>query len=292
MPAQAGIHLAPGEAPARPGRGSTLLAPEEAQALLTGALGARVSGHDASEVHRVLLQTARSAAPKVAWTQKQSRCRSFESRITNHESPPSNGFSLVELLVAVAVFAALAAAAYGGLSSIARTRGALVAQQDRFAAITRAIGGLERDLRQAVARPVRDEAGIMRPALIGRGDGLELTRLGFADPRREASSNLSRLALALDGRELKRRRYAVLDRAPGSVPTSSTVLDRVDGFMLRYLGQDGAWQTSWPPAGADADVLPRAVELRLVLDDLGELRRMVELSGSPYAVAPPAAGVP
>ena len=38
----------------------------------------------------------------------------------------TRGFSLIELLVALAVFAALAAAAYGGLSQIAQTRGRML----------------------------------------------------------------------------------------------------------------------------------------------------------------------
>lgn len=219
-----------------------------------------------------------------------ARRRPPKSPIPNRASRPCNGFSLVELLVAVAVFAALAAAAYGGLASIARTRGALVAQQDRFAAVTRAVGMLERDLRQAVARPVRDQAGLMLPALVGRGDGLELTRLGFADPRREASSSLLRIGVAGDGRELRRIRHAVLDRAPGSVPASSVLLDAVDGFALRYLGADGAWLASWPPAGVDVDALPRAVELRMTLADLGEIRRVMELVHPPRAA--PAAEAP
>jgi general secretion pathway protein J len=67
----------------------------------------------------------------------------------------ARGFSLIELLVALAVFAALAAAAYGGLSQITATRGALAKQQDRFAQVVRAVSILERDLRQAIARPVR-----------------------------------------------------------------------------------------------------------------------------------------
>jgi general secretion pathway protein J len=219
-----------------------------------------------------------------------ARHRLSASPIPNAAARPCKGFSLVELLVAVAVFAALAAAAYGGLSAIARTRGALVAQQDRFAAVTRAVGMLERDLRQAVARPVRDPSGLMLPALVGRGDGVELTRLGFADPRREAGSSLVRVGVARDGRVLRRSRHAVLDRAPGSVPESSVLLDAVDGFTLRYLGADGAWLASWPAAGIDADALPRAVELRLALADLGEIRRVLELVHPPRAA--PAAQAP
>lgn len=197
-----------------------------------------------------------------------------------------NGFSLIELLVALAVFAALAAAAYGGLAQIARTRTALAAQQDRFAAITRALGEMERDLRQTVARPVRGNDGALLPALAGRADRVELTRLGFANPRAEPRSNLQRVSYAFDAGRLLRGRYAVLDRATSSVAGTATLLGQVDGMRLRYLGRDGHWRDVWPAAGADATSdTPRAVEFRVVLGDLGEIRRVVELPTPLPAVA-------
>ena len=199
------------------------------------------------------------------------------------------GFSLLELLVALAVFAALAAAAYGGLAEIARARGALAARQDRFAAVVRAVSSIERDLRQAVARPIRGSGRVdIVPALAGVEDRIELTRLGFANPRAEPRSNLERVGYALDGHALQRSRYAVLDRAPGTVAATSTLLDDVDSMHLRYVGGDGIWREAWPPSDmppgalvADPrELLPRAVELRIVLADLGELRRIVELPSS------------
>jgi general secretion pathway protein J len=190
------------------------------------------------------------------------------------------GFSLIELLVALAVFAALAAAAYGGLSGIARTRGALAERQDRLAAIVRAVSTFERDLRQAVSRPVRGARGEVVPALAGTADHIELTRLGFANPRAEPRSNLERVVYATDARKLIRGRYAVLDRAPNSVPATTALLDDVDALRLRYLGTDGAWRDTWPPSG-DAPIdplqLPRVIEFRIGTGDIGELRRVIEL---------------
>jgi general secretion pathway protein J len=191
----------------------------------------------------------------------------------------SRGFTLIELLVALVVFAAMAAAAYGGLASIARTRAALAAQQDRFAAITRTVSLLERDLRQGVSRGVLGNTSSQElPALMGGSDGLEFTRLGYANPLAEPRSNLERVVYALDGGKLQRGRYLVLDRAPNSAPVTATLLDRVEQFHLRYFGGDGAWRDAWPPTDPPQPAnLPRAVEVRFVLADLGEIRRVVEL---------------
>ena len=210
------------------------------------------------------------------------------------------GFSLIELVVALAVFAALAAAAYGGLASVARTRGELQIKQDRLAAIVRAMTILERDLRQAVSRPIRGNArGEAIPALVGGADRIELTRLGFANPRAEPRSNLERVVYAIDANVLRRGRYAVLDRAPDSAPAVSALLGDVDALRLRYLATDGVWRNAWPPSdlpsGVEPNVdaiavLPRAIELRLSTHDTGELRRIVELPSSIPSTAPQGSG--
>jgi general secretion pathway protein J len=195
----------------------------------------------------------------------------------------ARGFSLIELLVALAVFAALAAAAYGGLAQIAATRGALAMQQDRFAQVVRAVSMLERDLRQAISRPVRGNgSGAWLPALEGAGDHIELTRVGFANPLAEPRSNLERVAYAVDAQNLMRGRYAALDRAPGGTPTATNLLDGAQMLSFRYLGSDGAWRSTWPPSEAPQDMkpyelLPRAIEFRIATNDTGELRRVVEL---------------
>lgn len=221
--------------------------------------------------------------------------RSTHSLFPIPHFPPPPGFSLVELLVAVAVFAALAAAAYGGLAVLARTRAALAAEQDRFAQVVRAVGALERDLRQSIGRPVRDGGGQLLPALAGDATAIEFTRLGHANPLAETRSQLERVAYAPDGADLRRAHYLVLDRAPGSLPVTRVAIDDAGGLRLRYLGCDRVWHDAWPPrerpaceAAADREgALPRAVEFRIAPAGLGEIRRVVELPSSLPAQAAP-----
>jgi general secretion pathway protein J len=210
------------------------------------------------------------------------------------------GFSLIELVVALAVFAALAAAAYGGLATLARTRSALAERQDRFAGLVRAVSTLERDLRGAIARPILGNDGRVLPAFAGSADALEFTRVGFADPRTEARSQLERVAYSASGGGLRRGRYTVLDRAPDSAPVLRDLLARAGALHLRYLGCDQAWRDAWPPRDAlpcEAAVeangrLPRAVEFRVEPPDLGEIRRVVELPGPWPPTADDAVGAP
>lgn len=190
-----------------------------------------------------------------------------------------SGFSLIELLVALAVFAAMAALAYGGLNSVVRTRAELGRQQAAFDGLMRSVAVLERDLRQAAARPVRGNYGEPQPAFAGLPDRIEFTRAGFANPQAEQRSNLERVAYALDGGALERGVWLALDRAPGSKAQVTSLRDHVEAFRLRYLDASNRWSDNWPPRETDAipAALPRAVEFRIRTPDYGEITRVIEL---------------
>jgi general secretion pathway protein J len=198
------------------------------------------------------------------------------------------GFSLIELLVAVAVFALAAALAWAGLAAVTRTHERLSAEQDAFAAVQRSVDLLSRDIGSAVVRPVRDSNGAGVPALIGDDGHVEFTRIGYAGAPDTAQSALERIAWRLDGHALTRARWPVLDRAPDTAPVARKLDEHVDGLLLRYFDHAGRWQSSWPaPGNADPEPLPHAVEFRIRFADLGEVRRVIELpaqafdSGSP-----------
>ena len=71
----------------------------------------------------------------------------------------TRGFTLLELLVALAVFAIMATAAYSGLRSVLFTRAAVEEQSRRLAAVQMAVYRLEQDVEQTLARGIRDEYG-------------------------------------------------------------------------------------------------------------------------------------
>jgi general secretion pathway protein J len=196
------------------------------------------------------------------------------------------GFSLIELLVALAVFASMAALAYGGLDALTRARSELAGQERAFGDLLRAVDGLRRDLGGVVARPVLAANGQTLPALFGTSDRVEFTRLGFANPRVEARSNLERVFYAYAAEKLTRGRYAVLDRAPNSAPQVADLQVPTREFRLRYLAPDQRWLEQWPPPGSDdPTALPRAIGWRWQTRDYGELTGTVELVASWPAIA-------
>jgi general secretion pathway protein J len=193
--------------------------------------------------------------------------------------PGRRGFTLVEVMVAVALFALAAALALGGMNAITRARGQLQAEAERLAALQLAVGMAERDLRGVALREVREGYGQLLPPLLGARAGLELSRHASTGLLREGRADLERVAYRVqDGRWL-RLRYPVLDRVPASEPLVDQLLEGVESVDWRYLGRAGAAPLdAWPPPRG-GEALPRAVELRLTLRDFGEIRRVFELPG-------------
>lgn len=198
------------------------------------------------------------------------RCRSLPAAL------PARGFTLFEVLVAVALLAVIAALAYGGLDSVLRARAQLAEQAEQMARLQRAIGLLERDLRAAAQRPVRDAFGAVVPALVGSVSSLEMSRHGHANLLDAPRAELERLAWRRESEQLLRERWPVLDRVPSTPTERSDLLAGVDALRFRYLLRGGRSFDAWPPP-VPAPTLPAAVEIELEIAGLGRLRRLIEL---------------
>ncbi len=195
----------------------------------------------------------------------------------------SRGFTLLELLVALALFAVLSVLAYGGLQSVLRAKTESETHSAELIALQSAYLRLGRDFEQVVPRPVRDAYGDEQPALKGGTGGevlVELTHAGWPNPGQLSRSHLQRVAYAVRDGVLLRLSWAVLDRAQDSVPLEQRLLEGIGDPQLQFLDANGVWQPSWPAAGtapADAGVLPRAVELSWEVQGWGRIVRLFRI---------------
>lgn len=191
-----------------------------------------------------------------------------------------SGFTLVEILVAMAVFAVLGVAAHGALSSVLFAREAVLEDSQRLARIQKTMLTMGRDMLQAMPRPVRDGYGQLQPAMgYEPGSILALTRGGRMNPTDQPRSSLQRVGYQLEDGTLYRLRWLVLDPTSGLEPARQVLLDRVDGLSFRFQGSDD-WVEQWPPFDQTdhpgwETLLPRAVEVVLELEDLGTITRIL-----------------
>lgn len=197
-----------------------------------------------------------------------------------------SGFTLIEVLVALAVFGVMSMLAYSALGSTLSNADLLGARMDRLQAIQRAVRNLSTDLMQVAPRPVRNEVGDgFYPALrtsLSTDFVIELTRSGWGNPAGLHRSTLQRTAYRIEGDELVRYHWTVLDRTYANEPVVTVLLDDVESVVFNFLDTAGTWTQVWPPQsslGAGAlSIRPRAVEIVLTLGDQGEIRRLLEVA--------------
>jgi general secretion pathway protein J len=199
----------------------------------------------------------------------------------------ARGFTLVELLVAVAVFAVFAVLAYGGLSTVIRQREISDRAMARLVEVQRAIRTMSTDLAQINPRPVRDIIGDAQlPALVAGTRApfpVELTRGGWSNAIGSPRSTLQRVAYLIEEDKLVRLQWTVLDRTQASQPLRWELLDNVEAMTIRFLDPTRQWHTEWPPEGIDElsrlRLQPIGAEITIELGDWGVVTRLVEIPG-------------
>ena len=185
-----------------------------------------------------------------------------------------DGFTLVEMLIALTIFGMLTAAGVALLTLTVRTQATSERLLDEVGELRRAGALLAADLGQAAPRMSRDRDGRPRPAFIGAaGDGellLAVVRGGTdEDP-------LQRVEYHFREGRLERHAFAHVDG--DSRPTIIAALSGVRQVRLRYRDRDGIWQPVWNVT--DPSRLPRAVELVSDSETHGSVRELFLVGNS------------
>ena len=199
----------------------------------------------------------------------------------------ARGFTLVEVLVAIFIFAIVGTIAMGGYNELVKQSGIVGDGAGRTRAIQATMQRMALDFSSLEPRPVREPLGdSVQPALRAdaRTDQLaELTHSGWSNPAGVPRSTLQRVSYRLDDKKLRREYWAVLDRTLTGEPESAVLLDRVTRVGMRFMDGNRTWHEQWPPLGYSAPdatrIRPIAVEITLELEDWGEIMRLVEVSG-------------
>lgn len=197
------------------------------------------------------------------------------------------GFTLLELLIAIAVFAVMSVMAYGGLSNVIANSTSSGEALERLQNVQHAMFAISRDFTQIIERDIRDEYGNSQPWLIA-GDQpdylVEFTRGGRRNPAKLLRSHMLRVAYRLDEEKLSRLFWPHLDRAQNMEPYESVILENVTSAEFSYLDTEGEWHNQWPPLNTASPSTTgvtglAAIEFRLELKNWGELRRLYKVKG-------------
>ncbi|MCP4000355.1 MAG: type II secretion system minor pseudopilin GspJ [Gammaproteobacteria bacterium] len=201
-------------------------------------------------------------------------------------STRNTGFTLIELMVAMAIFSFLATAMYTGIRQIISEREILLQQTDELNQLQRAVRYLNTDFSQLHPRDIRGPLGQDRIGALSSDPSqdftLELSRNGWRNPAQAVRGSLQRVRYRLEDEVLIREYWPVMDHLLGADTRQLELLKGVEKIEIAYLDDQLEWQADWPPATNNSitpstTILPLAIRYKLTLKSFGEIERLVEI---------------
>lgn len=205
------------------------------------------------------------------------------------------GFTLLEVLAAVAVFAVVSAVSVGLLTTALRGQEQTEAALARIETAQRMGALFTADLGQLVMRPARTGDGLEDPRVFaadargselvraaGPREVLVLTRTGWANPgAAQPRSTLQRVVWLYDGETLWREAAAYPDAARESRTRRRVMATGVRDLEVEvFSGSRWANRARIGAGEAGAPAPPAAVRLRYTLDGVGALEHVALTPGA------------
>lgn len=197
------------------------------------------------------------------------------------------GFTLLEVLVAIMIFAMMSLAAYQVLQGVLRSSEISKIHSERLTELQRAMLIIEQDFTQIVARKSRQEgvdteelrALTMENGLFSSQDqGIEFNRLGWTNPLNLLPrSNILRVRYRLRDGQLQRLYFLYPDTVSGQQPEVQVLLKDIEKLSFRFW--DNGWKESWLPA----ERLPQGIEINFTSKYFANIRRVFLVSSGEVA---------
>lgn len=198
----------------------------------------------------------------------------------------SRGFTMLEMIVAIGIFAIIAAISYSALNNFLDARAHINNQNERLRALQTVFVLLEQDLRYAVNRTVRNEYGDVEPAFFGSADQAlaagERLRLTTVRPAAGSAGlhQVTRVAWRLIDGELHRVAWRVLDRDIDSAEYQRRLMEDVDDFEIRYFSFSGDSELRADSEWIGGAALPAGVAVTVLPEDGAAYQRVFQVAGA------------
>ncbi|WP_417450048.1 type II secretion system protein GspJ [Kordiimonas sp.] len=203
--------------------------------------------------------------------------------------PRDAGFSLVETMVAMLIFAFVSASGVALLVSFNSGERAMAAADSFIADIQTTKSLMRADLEHALPRTMRDSHGGMLPVFAG---GMPVGRLvGSADDLAEpflrfirgghlaalvsdTAPAIQRVEYVFAGGDLIRRSYARPDVTPDTPVAQQILLSGLDKIRVRFRTGD-IWVQDWQGKAGERGSMPALVEIECDIAGRGRFRMLL-----------------
>lgn len=188
------------------------------------------------------------------------------------------GYTLVEILIALAILASMAVLGYRALGSLTESETRLAAEAQRWRALDGFFARLEADVRAAVPRearygPITEPAWEARADSAGNGE-MRFSR-GSSEFGQDAAGGGQRIGYRVREGTVEVLYWPRFDRRADSVPAAYAIVDGVAQLRIDFLDARGTWRDRWPALGESP--LPRALRVGLALADGAFVERTLVL---------------
>ncbi|HIF9114128.1 TPA: type II secretion system minor pseudopilin GspJ [Photobacterium damselae] len=203
------------------------------------------------------------------------------SRINNLHSARNKGFTLLEVLVAIGVFAMLSLSAYQVLNGVQRSNVQSQEHNQRISEIQRAMIIMGNDFSQIVARQTRSNDEEPSKKLVESGEylldsssqGILFARDGWQNPEAMfPRGDVTKVGYRIVDDNLERVWFRYPDNTAGTEPLVKVILPNVTEMKLEFY-TDKRWIKNWDSEGK----LPEGIKVTLKLKDFGYIDRVFVL---------------
>ncbi|MDN7134475.1 type II secretion system minor pseudopilin GspJ [Pseudidiomarina terrestris] len=185
------------------------------------------------------------------------------------------GFTLVEVLVAMVVFAIIGLASAAVVNTMMRTNEQSAEAREQLAELQQAMFLLEQDLRQAVSRRTPEGDYYVRAGWFNPGNLL---------PRSELQPVRYQID---DQKNLVRQHYIYVDMSASQEPVERVILKGVTSFQVEPIikGEDGQDRASMAAEIEDSEsmAIPDGLEVTLETERWGTIVRVFVLNGGDFS---------
>lgn len=184
----------------------------------------------------------------------------------------NKGFTLIEIMVALVIFAILALITAINLMEAFNSEEKISAKLEQLETIQISLTLISRDLPQMAVRSVYRGAMDYKAAIIAKRDYLEFTRDGFINPGAiEERSTLKRVAYLCQNKQLIRRTWHQLDEPNPKAYDDQILLKKLKKCYFSYLDHRNQMLESFMPKSMHSHQLPRAIGINLEIENEGDL---------------------
>ena len=198
------------------------------------------------------------------------------------------GYTLLEVLVALTVFAILATITASAMYNAFNTRERVNIQANQLNTLQMTMVLLMRDTQQIIERSVFGDEMHLFPPFIGESKYIEFTRAGDVNPGAIAQkSTLKRVGYVCTGKKLIRRSWENLDIPLRKIYQDKVVLDNLEQCSFAYLSNSrqilSEWRSYAVQQNQKKETLPLAIQFTLTVAAWGDMNLLFVIPGALYA---------